>query len=254
MSELVEAGFEGFEERETELLGYIEVNTFNPDQFFTISKKYDFTFQKEDVPAQNWNALWESNFDPVIIKNFVAVRAHFHAPIKNVQHEIIITPKMSFGTGHHATTYLMCEQMQHINFYNKKVFDFGTGTGLLAILAEKLGAKKIGATDNDEWSILNAQENIENNNCSNIQLQLSDVIPALEKFNIILANINKHVLIHHMKSLEGSLEKGGTLLLSGLLHDDEPDILKISAECGLTHSFTVQRSGWICIKFSAKKS
>ncbi len=254
ITEMVEAGFNGFEEKDNELLGYVDVNVFNEDKFQTINQKFQFTYQKNELASQNWNALWESNFDPVIIKNFVAIRAHFHEPIKNVQHEIIITPKMSFGTGHHATTYMMGEQMHHIDFASKQVFDFGTGTGLLAILAEKLGASKILATDNDEWSILNAQENIENNNCKNIQLQFSDVVPETETFQVVLANINKHVLIHHMKSLEHCLENGGTLLLSGLLHADEADVLKATGECLLTHSFTIERSGWICMKFIAKKS
>jgi ribosomal protein L11 methyltransferase len=122
-----------------------------------------YNFQSNTIPEQNWNEEWEQNFQPVVVDDFCAVRAHFHAPISTVKHEIIITPKMSFGTGHHATTYMMMQQMQNIDFNNKSVFDFGTGTGILAILAEKCGAKEIIAIDNDEWSYKNAEENLEMN-------------------------------------------------------------------------------------------
>src|SRR5205085_7037613 len=137
---------------------------------------------------------WEKNFERVIIDDFVAIRAPFHKPIQKVTHEIVITPKMSFGTGHHATTFMMIQQMQDVDFKNKKVLDFGTGTGILAILAEKLGATKITAIDNDEWSISNANENIKTNNCRNIQLLLSDSPMLSQKFDVILANINKSVI------------------------------------------------------------
>ncbi len=132
-----------------------------------LTSSLQLSFSKTIIEETNWNQVWESNFDPVIVDDFVAVRAHFHEPIKNVQHEIVITPKMSFGTGHHATTYMMMQQMRELDFAGKNVFDFGTGTGVLAILAEKLGAQKVIAIDNDDWSIENADENVKRNNCTN---------------------------------------------------------------------------------------
>src|SRR5205809_7074705 len=142
------------------------------------------------IAEQNWNSIWEENFQPVIIQNAVAIRAHFHQPITTVQHEIIITPKMSFGTGHHATTYLMLEQMTSIDFAGKSVLDYGTGTGVLSIYAEKLGAAAITAIDNDEWSINNAAENIQQNNCKKINLALGNKPPAKHIYQVELANIN----------------------------------------------------------------
>ena len=132
----------------------------------TVLSHFKFIFKETLIPEANWNQVWESNFDPVIVDDFVAIRADFHEPVKGVSLEIIITPKMSFGTGHHATTYMMIEQMRELDFTGKSVFDFGTGTGVLAILAEKLGANKVIAVDNDEWSIENAEENFEKNNCT----------------------------------------------------------------------------------------
>jgi ribosomal protein L11 methyltransferase len=138
------------------------------------------------------------------VDHFVAVRADFHEPIKDVKYEIIITPKMSFGTGHHATTYMMMEQMRDANFTDKIVFDFGTGTGVLAILAEKMGAKKIMAIDSDEWSIENANENIKRNNCTAIELQLTNTADVKSEFDIILANINKNIILENLELLESS--------------------------------------------------
>ena len=132
---------------------------------------FQIGFSETTIEETNWNQVWESSFEPVVVDDFVAVRADFHEPIKGIKHEIVITPKMSFGTGHHATTYMMLEQMGKLDFKDKRVLDFGTGTGVLAILAEKMGAKKIIAIDNDEWSIENANENIKRNNCVAVELK-----------------------------------------------------------------------------------
>ncbi len=147
IAQLSEIGFDGFEEGENFLLGYIADDKLNEDQLKKIISSHQLTYSKNLIEQKNWNEEWEKNFEPIIVNDFVAIRAHFHQPVKNVEHEIIITPKMSFGTGHHATTYMMMQQMPSIDFKNKNVFDFGTGTGILAILAEKLGAAKITVVD-----------------------------------------------------------------------------------------------------------
>jgi ribosomal protein L11 methyltransferase len=206
----------------------------------------EFTFNITSIPEQNWNAVWESNFEPVVVDDFCAIRADFHQPIKNVQHEIIITPKMSFGTGHHATTYMMIEQMSNINFTKKRVFDFGTGTGILAILAQKLGAASITAIDNDEWSIENAKENFQKNDVHSITLYRSSAMPK-DSFDIILANINRNVLNEYASALVSILSPKGVLLVSGILKEDERVIV---AAFNILQPIKVQQNkNWISILF-----
>jgi ribosomal protein L11 methyltransferase len=250
IAQLNEIDFEGFEEGEKFLSAYIIQEALNEDELKEILSLYQLTYSKNLIEQRNWNEEWEKNFEPVIVNDFVAVRAHFHEPVKNVLHEIIITPKMSFGTGHHATTYMMMQQMRNIDFKNKKVFDFGTGTGILAILAEKLGAAKITAIDNDEWSANNASENIEKNNCKNIQLLLNDAPLVSHKYDIILANINKNVILQYLIELSNSLTKNGRLLVSGLLKENEAEILEAANKLSLKHITTANRDKWICTKFT----
>lgn len=237
----------GFEQTDEKLKAYFEEENFERDAVMQILAGYDYTVGT--LEEQNWNALWEQNFQPVIVENFCAVRAHFHEPISDVEHEIIITPKMSFGTGHHATTYMMMQQMRHIDFSNKTVFDFGTGTGILAILAEKLGAAKITAIDVDDWSIENAKENFQRNGCSKIDVTLSSQLPK-EAFDIILANINRNVLLDYMEGLSAMTNPGGTVLLSGLLAADETDIRNAAGKQGLLFKKKEEKNGWISLLFS----
>src|SRR5258705_1561264 len=152
IAQLADAGYEGFEETENKLEAFIKDKNFDALILNEISFKYQTPYISEKIAETNWNQVWESNFEPVIVENYVAIRADFHKPIVNTKFEIVITPKMSFGTGHHATTYMMIQLMKEIDLTGKTVLDFGTGTGILAILAEKSGAKKIDAVDNDDWS------------------------------------------------------------------------------------------------------
>ncbi|HWR33740.1 MAG TPA: 50S ribosomal protein L11 methyltransferase [Chitinophagaceae bacterium] len=250
VAELSNIGFEGFEEEENSLKAFIAVNAFDELAVNEISELYDIPFTKLIIEETNWNAVWESNFQPVIVDDFVAIRADFHEPIEGVKHEIIITPKMSFGTGHHATTMMMIRQMREIDFANKTVFDFGTGTGILAILAEKLGAKNIIAVDNDEWSIANAEENINRNNCKHIQLMKADSVVMGEQYDIILANINKNVLVDNLPALAGQFSASGALLLSGLLAADEADMLTVTEKFSLILRGKSTQDSWICLKFT----
>ncbi len=251
IAELSESGFEGFEQKDTELDAFIEDVHFKEEFIQQLTGKYGLNYTVEYISEQNWNALWESNFEPVQVNNFVAIRANFQPPATDVEHEIIITPKMSFGTGHHATTYMMVEQMQRLPFNHASVFDFGTGTGILAILAEKLGAAVITAIDNDDWSIDNARENFSTNHTERITLYKADKPPEQGVFEIILANINKHIILQNLSSLYSLLQKKGTLLVSGLLAADETDILEYAGKEGLQHRKTVCRDQWIAITFTA---
>lgn len=250
IAHLSEAGFEGFEQNETELKAFISQEQYDKQFLHELAFKYQLQFTEQLIPEQNWNSSWESNFQPVVVDDFVAIRANFHQPVSTVQHEIIITPKMSFGTGHHATTYMMVQQMQQLDLRNKKVFDFGTGTGILAILAEKLDASSITAIDNDDWSIANATENTDRNHCRRIILEKAETVPGNDRFDIILANINKNVILDNLGSLVNGLAKGGTLLLSGLLTEDEKEITEKAVSLNLIFIAKQERNNWICLRFS----
>ncbi|ANE49429.1 50S ribosomal protein L11 methyltransferase [Flavisolibacter tropicus] len=247
ISQLEELGAAGFEQTDTHLLAYFEEDSFPSYDVNAILDGYNF--QLNTLQQQNWNAVWESNFQPVIVDDFCAVRAHFHEPIQGIQHEILITPKMSFGTGHHATTYMMMQQMRDIDFVNKSVFDFGTGTGVLAILAEKLGAASVYAIDNDEWSIENTKENIEKNHCSKITAELSSTISTEKLFDIILANINRNVILQYFTNLKESVNQKGFILFSGLLVDDKDVIVDTAQDHGLQLIKHCERNKWISLLF-----
>lgn len=250
IAELSLLGFEGFEESKTSIKAFIPESDFEKEELDALALKMKLSFTTTTIQETNWNAVWESNFAPVIVEDFAGIRAHFHAPITNVQHEILITPKMSFGTGHHATTHLMIQQMKFLNFANKQVFDFGTGTGVLAILAEKLGATNVVAVDNDDWSIENTTENVTKNNCQHIAIHKANDANSNQHFNIILANINRNVLLENMAALNQQLLPNGELLMSGLLVSDEAALQAAAQKVGLHFQNTWQRNGWICMLFT----
>ncbi len=244
---LAHAGFESFEEGDKLLKAFIKENEFSEHALKEILEIVPVSFTTNVVPQQNWNAKWESSFEPIIINDFVAIRAAFHQPIKAVQHEIIITPKMSFGTGHHATTYLMTEQMQALDFTNKKVLDFGTGTAILAILAEKMGAVHVDAIDYDEWSIENSFENTAANNCRNINLIKADTISTGNVYDIILANINLNVILQHLNVIKTFSKKGTYILLSGFIKADENTMIQVLGKYDIHQVDVQQKADWICI-------
>ncbi len=250
VAQLSEVGFSGFEEEANSLKAFIASNDFIVATVKEIAVSHNLSFAQTTIEETNWNAVWESNFQPVVVDDFVSIRADFHEPITGVEHEIVITPKMSFGTGHHATTFMMIQQMRKIDFAGKSVFDFGTGTGILAILAEKLGAAKIFAVDYDEWSIENAEENLKRNNCSKFELKKADNAAREEQYDIILANINKNVIQDNFPSLVELLSPNGVLLLSGLLETDETDILTEVGKYPLIFNEKIAKNKWMAIRFS----
>ena len=250
IAQLNEAGFEGFEEQQEGLKAFVAEDNFDETSLQELTLSMGLIYLKTFIEETNWNQVWESNFDPVVVGDFVGIRADFHQSIKNVKYEIVITPKMSFGTGHHATTYLMIQQMQELDLAGKSVFDFGTGTGVLAILAEKLGAQTILAIDNDEWSITNAAENIQRNNCKRIGLKLADHPVTNKHFHFILANINKNVILANLETLSKQILTGGCLALSGLLAEDENEVLGKSAECGLHLKQREEMDNWLLLKLT----
>ena len=247
VAHLFDKGFEGVEEQPEELNAFIKQDDFNESELKDVLDNYKLPYAVTIVASQNWNALWESNFEPVVIEDFCMIRADFHEKDEALPLDIIITPNMSFGTGHHATTYMMVEQMGHLLFENKKVADFGTGTGILAIVAEKLGAIRIVAIDADDYSIENSVENIDRNNCYKIEVIQSNLFSSAEQFDIILANINKNVIIDNIQALAAASNAGGNVLLSGLLKEDEYDILMACQAYNLRRVNTVERNNWISI-------
>ena len=247
IAKLSTINYDAFEEKENELEAYIEEEVFDAESLENILFDYNLNYSKSVIKDQNWNSLWESNFPPVIVDDFCVVRAGFHKPFTDKKYEIIITPKMSFGTGHHATTYMMISEMRHIDFKEKQVADFGTGTGVLAILAEKLGSRFVVAIDNDDWSIENSKENIEKNECKNIVVEKAEGFIPKQRFDIVLANINRNIILQNANNLLAGLENDGTLLLSGLLKSDEATITSAFMQRGFYYVSTIEKNKWICL-------
>ncbi len=251
---LGESGFEGFEEEENMLHAFIKEEQFDADAVKELLDGFNLKSSVTVIPPMNWNAEWERNFHPVIVDDFCRVRAAFHEPLADVKHEIIITPKMSFGTGHHATTYMMLQAMGDIDFNDKKVLDFGAGTGILAILAEKCGASAILAIDNDEQCVENALENLAVNQCKRIQVEKRDSADSTDIYDVILANINRNIILSNMASLQQHLSPSGVLLVSGLLKQDLSDIEQEAVKNGLSISAIWEKQNWICLRLEKMKS
>ena len=213
-------GWSGFEESEDGLYAYAEEGSVDMEDLDEKLKETCPTYYGSVVDEQNWNALWESSFDPIVIPGKVVVRASFHEPWVGVETEIVITPRMSFGTGHHATTWLMLSEMAELDINGGEVLDFGTGTGILAIMAVKRGAASVYAIDNDPVCVSNTLENAIDNTCPGILSELADRAPGQGSYDLVLANINRNVILSQAEALSAILRPGGRLLLSGLLKED----------------------------------
>ena len=213
------------------------------------SDEFEITYTFEDIEQINWNAEWEKNFNPIVVDNVCAVRAPFHDKF-DTQYDIVIEPKMSFGTGHHETTHMMIQHILKNDFKNKSVLDMGCGTGVLAILTEMKGAKSIDAVDYDNWCYLNSMENVERNNCKHIMVIEGDAsVLKDKKYDIIIANINRNILLKDMKTYVSCLNKNGMLFLSGFYYDDIP---VVQAECEkymLKFEEKLERNNWVSLKF-----
>lgn len=249
-------GFEGFEQTENELIAFIQKAQLNNETFENIIFQMKVNYIKSEIEDTNWNKEWESNFQPLTIlypetnKPFCHIRANFHPVSNEAEYEIIITPKMSFGTGHHATTALMIEQMALLKFTGKSVIDFGTGTGVLAILAEKLGAVKIVAIDHDDWSMNNARENVGANNCLKIKCIKGETTLSDFKADIILANINLNVILSNLKDLKESCSKEAVILFSGILIEDESTLANALESNEFTINYINKKTGWALVNAS----
>ena len=250
VSILSDYDFDGYEETNESIKGYVPAGKVDDAKIQVILNDNEFshiTFSSKPLEEKNWNEEWEKNFEPVVIADKVAIRAPFHSPIA-AEFEIIIEPKMSFGTGHHATTASMIELMLKEDIAGKTVLDFGSGTGVLAIFAEKLKASGITAIDNEEWAYHNCIENIQRNGCVLIKtIHGDDTFVFDEKFDIILANINRNVILKNLAYWKSLLKDHGILMISGILTNDEQDIIRCANESGLKVKDKLKNNGWLAI-------
>lgn len=250
IAETAEAGFDTFMETPEGFEGFAEEDRYDAALLEEIRQRYAETcspeFNLDRVEKENWNEQWENSFEPVIVGDQCIVRAEFHEAGRHYPYEIVITPKMSFGTGHHATTWLMLNAQLGIDHTGKVVMDAGCGTAILAIMANLRGAKSVEAFDIDEWSAVNGQENLVNNSCANVNLRQGTIrtLEFTERFDLILANINRNVLLADMDAFASHLKSGGRLLLSGFYETDAEDLVNAAAVYGFEFERREVRDTW----------
>lgn len=253
VAELGEAGFESFVEEEDDVLAYIQKTDWSSDILDDIyilgNSNFEITYQYKEIAQENWNATWEQNFQPIIVDDVCMIRAPFHEKIQ-VDYDIVIEPKMSFGTGHHETTHMMLQHILQLDVENKTVLDMGSGTGVLAILAGMRGATNIDAIDIDNWCYLNAKENVARNNMDFISVYEGDVTLLKDKkYDLIIANINRNILLADLPSYAKCLNKGGVLLLSGFYTEDLEMISQKCTELELKFEKNLERNNWVAAKY-----
>ena len=251
---LADIGFEGFVETDHGFSAYIPETIFHTTgiekEIEDLEELYDLEFGTKVVKEENWNKTWEAHFEPVKVNDKCGIRASFHEPF-GLPYEIVIDPKMSFGTGHHETTMLMMQTMMDMDLKDKKILDYGCGTGILSILASKLGAKDIYAIDIDQWAFENTKENFELNGVENAVAAKGDEhhIPK-EQYDIVLANINKHVILDTLCILHNRLKPGGKILASGFYYHDAADITEKAGQYQLTPNGKVIHNNWCCLSLN----
>ena len=253
IAELGEKAFESFIETESGISAFVQkdlwgINILEDIQILTNPEfKIEFTF--EEIEQVNWNEEWEKNFEPIDVDGKCHVRAPFHEKT-NAEFDIIIEPKMSFGTGHHETTHMMIQHILETNLVGKKTLDMGCGTAILAILAEMKGAQPIDAIDIDNWCYLNSIENAERNNCKNISVYEGDASLLVgKKYDVIIANINRNILLNDMQQYKDCLNENGILFLSGFYTEDIPVISESCTSKGLSYVKQFERNNWVALKF-----
>lgn len=252
---LAELDYESFmNEEPTVLKAYVKTELFSEEAIVDLKEQLKdtipFSYTYIDCPDEDWNEKWEENYEPVLVDNKCYVHAPFHKNIEGVDYDIVIQPKMSFGTAHHETTYQIISELLNIDCKDKAVLDMGCGTGVLAILAVKKGATKVWAIDNDEWAYENTLENVQRNNADIIETFLGDAALLKDiKFDIIIANINRNILLEDMPQYVNVLEKGGILIMSGFYDFDVEAIKECALKNGLTFDHVINRNNWAAASF-----
>ena len=253
VAELGEVGFESFVENEEGVIAYIQQVDWNEnlldDIFVLNSEEFSISYEMEVIEQTNWNSEWEKNFNPIQVDDLVSIRAPFHEN-PNLKYDIVIEPKMSFGTGHHETTHMMVQHLLKLDLTNKKVLDMGCGTGILAIFAEMKGAKPIDAIDIDNWCYQNSIENVERNNCSNIAVYEGEAsLLVNKKYDVIIANINRNILLNDMQAYMNCLNDDGIILLSGFYKEDIPIIDEEVSKYQFKIDEIIERNNWVALKY-----
>ncbi len=254
LAELGETAFESFVETETGLSAYVQKELWNEnildDIYILENNEFTISYTFEEIDQVNWNEEWEKNFEAIEVDGKCHVRAPFHEKT-NAEYDIVIEPKMSFGTGHHETTHMMIQHLLETDVTNKKTLDMGCGTAILAILAEMKGAQPIDAIDIDNWCYLNSIENAERNNCQHISVYEGDASLLVDKkYDIIIANINRNILLNDMQQYVDCLNTNGTLFLSGFYTEDIPVIDASCTEKGLTYNKKFEKNNWVALKYT----
>jgi len=256
VAELGELPFESFVESEFGLTAYIQKELWNAaildDLFVLQSPEFNISFTIEEIEQVNWNEEWEKNFEPIEVDGMCHVRAPFH-PKTAAKYDIVIEPKMSFGTGHHETTHMMIQHLLRLDVHGKKTLDMGCGTAILAILAEMKGAQPIDAIDIDNWCYLNSIENAARNTCQHITVYEGDASLLIDqRYELIIANINRNILLADMQAYANCLVSGGTLLLSGFYAEDIPFLEASCTENGMQYVSQLQRNNWVSLEFEKR--
>ncbi len=257
IAELAAIGFDSFLETDSGLEAYVPQDLFDRDSFDEVIATYrepaSLTVAEGIVPKVNWNEEWEKNYDPIEVDRLVYVRASFHAPQPGFQYEIVINPKMSFGTGHHATTFQLLSMQGKIDHQGKRVLDVGSGTGILAIMAHLLGAKQVEAFDIDSWCVDNGNENFDLNGVTT-RMGLGTIreVKPQGPYELILANINKNVLLDELAIYSSLLSSQGLLLLSGFYSEDIDDLVQAAWVQGLFLTMQTTKDNWAALCLQKK--
>ena len=258
IAELGELPFDSFVETEEGLSAYIQENDHNDtlleDIYILTNPDFKITYTTESIEQINWNEEWEKNFDPIDVDGICYVRAPFHET-KNAKYEIVIEPKMSFGTGHHETTFMMMKHLLNLDVTGMEVLDMGCGTAILAILALMKGAKHADAIDIDNWCYLNSIENGERNNIKNMDVFEGDaslLADKTNKYDLVIANINRNILLMDMEAYAKTLKNGGIILFSGFYTEDISAIEESANQYGMVLESTLERNNWASLKFIKK--
>ena len=252
IAQLGSIGFESFVENEDGVTAFIQKKEWNSnkveDLYLLNSNEFHITYKYNEIEQTNWNEEWEKNFNPIQVDNLVSIRAPFHNN-SSLKFDIVIEPKMSFGTGHHETTHMMIQHLLTLDLECKKVLDMGCGTGILAIFAEMKGARPVDAIDIDTWCYENSLENVQRNNCHHIKVCQGDASLLKEKYDVIIANINRNILLSDIETYTNCLYENGILLLSGFYKEDITIIEEEVTKYGLTFEKMIQKNNWVALKY-----